>query len=53
MKELLTIKEIMKKLKLSKPTIYKLMDQGLPYKKIGNQLRFDADAVQEWVDQQN
>lgn len=50
MKELITTKELCKKLKLSRPTILKLRNEGMPTIFLGERsVRFDYDKVQEWL----
>lgn len=46
--ELLTIKELAIKLKLSISKIEKDMVKGLPHHKLGKSIRFDLDKVLEW-----
>lgn len=50
MKELLTTNDIAKSLNVSRQTIERWRKEGLPYKKIGTLVRFDADEVNKWVD---
>lgn len=46
----MTMCELAEYLKVSKETIYKLAQRGqLPGSKLGNQWRFDKDAVDEWL----
>jgi excisionase family DNA binding protein len=48
--ELLTIGELVKMLRVSRPTIYVLMKcEGLPYLKIGKSLRFSSRSVDAWL----
>lgn len=53
--ELLTMEEMKDKFKVSIPTIYKWMKNGLPYIRIKGKVRgivrFDVQEVMEWVDQ--
>jgi len=44
-----TKKEIAEILKLSIPTIDRLMKQGMPYFKIGRSVRFKDEEVLEWI----
>lgn len=53
MSELLTIKEMAKRLKVSRQTIYEWRKKGMPYKTIGAVVRFNADEVNEWIEKQN
>jgi excisionase family DNA binding protein len=53
MEELLTLKELSKYLKISKPTIYKMVEQGkIPALKIANQWRFKKGDIDSWVEKQ-
>lgn len=46
----MTLKEVADYLKLSKSTIYRLVQQNqMPAAKIGNQWRFCKEAIDEWV----
>jgi excisionase family DNA binding protein len=53
MSELLTTKELMARLKVSRDTIYKWRERGMPCMKIGPgeraAVRFDWAKVQEWI----
>lgn len=53
MKQLYTTQEIAKMLSVSEKTIYNFRLEGMPYKTLGRSVRFDADEVIEWVDNQN
>jgi len=46
-------KELSKILKVSIQTIDNLRKKGLPYKKIGNSIRFVKEDVLKWIDEQN
>ena len=53
MEELLTLKELSKYLKISKPTIYKMVEQGkIPALKIANQWRFKRGDIDSWLEKQ-
>ncbi len=53
MEELLTLKELSKYLKISKPTIYKMVEQGkIPALKIANQWRFKKGDIDGWLEKQ-
>jgi excisionase family DNA binding protein len=54
MGKLLTTKELMDLLKISRDTVYRWRNErGLPYKKIGPAaVRYDEAAVREWLEQQ-
>jgi excisionase family DNA binding protein len=47
--KMLTKKELAAKLKLSIPTIDRLMKKGMPFFKIGKSVRFDEEIVNEWL----
>jgi excisionase family DNA binding protein len=53
MNELLTIKEMAEKLKVSRQTIYEWRKKGMPYKTIGAVIRFDINEVVIWIEKQN
>jgi len=54
MDDLLTVKEMAQKLKLSSQTLYKMVRQGeIPGVKVGNQWRFDTAQVQTWLVEKN
>lgn len=46
---LLTVRELAKKLNVSTKHIYRLIDTGLPKYNIGKTFRFDIDIVMEWI----
>jgi excisionase family DNA binding protein len=46
---LLTMADVCTLLKLSRPTIYSLIDQGLPVIRFGRAIRFSSVSVQRWV----
>ena len=49
MNEVLTLQEIANELKLSEPSVKKLIiEQGLPYFKAGNLFRFNRIEFEEW-----
>ncbi len=53
MEELLTLKELSKYLKISKPTLYKMVEKGkIPALKIANQWRFKNEDINSWVEKQ-
>jgi excisionase family DNA binding protein len=53
MEELLTLKELSKYLKISKPTLYKMVEKGkIPALKIANQWRFKKDDINTWIEKQ-
>jgi len=46
----MTIDELAEYLKISKSTLYKLVqDGGLPGQKVGKRWRFHKDAIDEWL----
>jgi len=48
--EIMSLSELAEYLKVSKSTLYKLVQQGdLPGQKIGKQWRFHKKAVDEWL----
>ena len=50
MEELLTIEELAEYLKISKHTLYKMVEKGkLPALKIANQWRFKKDKIEAWL----
>lgn len=50
MDDYLTVKQLSAKLNLSRATIYRLMDQGLPSVSIGHARRFSWPAVEAWLE---
>lgn len=53
MKNYIRVKEMLKELGVSRATLYRLIDKGLPVVKIGGSTRFDVEAVQQWIEDQN
>jgi len=49
----LTTKDIESKYKVSRATIKKWKDKGLPFYKIGSTIRFKEGEVEQWVSEQN
>jgi excisionase family DNA binding protein len=49
MTKLVNTEEIAEKLGVSKMTVFRLREQGLPTIKVGSSIRFDETAVMEWV----
>lgn len=49
MEKLLTDKELQEKLSLSRSTLLRLRNQGLPYKKINRSIRYDEKEVRQWL----
>jgi len=53
MEELLTLEELATYLKISKPTLYKMVEKGkVPALKIANQWRFKKEDITRWVEKQ-
>lgn len=50
MNKLITEKELMEKLKLSRSSIVRLRKEGLPFKKINRSVRYDEEEVQKWLE---
>lgn len=48
----LTVKELQTKLRVSRPTVYRLLARGLPSVKVGNARRFLWRAVEAWLEGQ-
>lgn len=46
---LLTFEDVCKLLQLSRPMIYVLIDEGLPYMKFGKSVRFSPISLQSWL----
>lgn len=49
MEDLLTIKELSEKLKISEVSIYRLVNKGMPRIKIGGSIRFQYEEVMKWI----
>jgi len=53
MEELLTLEELAKYLKISKYTLYKMLENGkIPGFKIANQWRFKKSEIDRWIEEQ-
>jgi excisionase family DNA binding protein len=53
MEELITLEELSKYLKISKPTLYKMVERGkIPALKIASQWRFKKEDIDGWVEKQ-
>ena len=48
-KPLLTIDDVCRLFQISRPTIYTLIDQGLPAMKLGKAVRFSPTSLQRWL----
>lgn len=53
MKNYITTAELAELLKVSRQAIYNWRMNGLPFVKIGSRIRFDLEAVNEWINEQN
>jgi excisionase family DNA binding protein len=53
MDELLTKKDLCQWLKISIPTVDRWRAEGLPFKKVGRQVRFEKSEVEYWLAKQN
>jgi len=52
MAKLMTVEEVADYLRVTDKTIYRLLRQGkIPATKVGNQWRFDTDAIDRWLQQ--
>jgi excisionase family DNA binding protein len=49
LRPLLTIADVCKLLHLSRPMIYTLIDQGLPFMKFGKAVRFSPTSLERWL----
>lgn len=45
----LTIDDVSEMLQVTRSTVYNLKKKGLPYIKLGKNIRFDQDEVINWV----
>ena len=45
----LTVEDVAEMLQVTRTTIYNLKKKGLPFIKLGKNIRFDEEAVIEWV----
>jgi excisionase family DNA binding protein len=52
MNEYLTTEELAEKLKVTRQSIWHWRKKGLPALKIGRAVRFDLEAVSEWINKQ-
>lgn len=50
--ELITRTELLEKLKMSSPTLYRLESEGLPVMRNGKVVRYDWEDVVEWMKRQ-
>ncbi len=50
MENIMTLEEAAKYLKIAKPTLYRLLEDGkIPAFKVGNQWRFTRDLINQWL----
>ena len=49
----LTVEEVSEMLQVTRTTIYNLKKKGLPFFKIGKNIRFDQQEVLEWIKANN
>jgi excisionase family DNA binding protein len=52
MTKLLTVKEVQELLNVSRFTVYRWRQQGMPYTQIKGSVRFDIDQVNAWIEEQ-
>lgn len=45
----LTIEQVAEMLQVTRTTIYNMKKKGLPFIKIGKNIRFDEESVVQWV----
>ena len=45
----LTIEQVAEMLQVTRTTIYNLKKKGLPFIKLGKNIRFDEDEVVKWI----
>jgi excisionase family DNA binding protein len=53
MSNLMTTKQLAEKLQVAEITIRKWRETGLPFVKLGRAVRFEPEAVNEWIKAQN
>lgn len=49
----LTTDDLSEKMKVSRQTVWKWRKLGMPHIKIGRSVRFEENAVKEWLEKQN
>lgn len=49
-KKYLDVKEACEFLGISRPTLYRLKEEGLPYFKLRGSLRFDKADLEKWIE---
>lgn len=52
MKVLYTTKELEEIFKVTRHTLIKWREQGMPFVKIGGTIRYDMDEIKKWIDNQ-
>ena len=50
MEQYLSTSELMARLSISRSTVYRMMDRGMPYIKVGSVNRFPRDQVMAWLE---
>jgi predicted DNA-binding transcriptional regulator AlpA len=50
MKELVRVNDLLKQVRISRATLFRWMNQGLPHKKIGRIVLFDPPEVAAWIE---
>lgn len=45
----INLKQLSEKLNVHTNTVYRLVKEGMPHIKIGNEYRFDFDKVEKWL----
>jgi len=53
MNQQVTQREMADLLKVSAPTMHKLIQRGLPHWKVGSRYRFDPERVEVWLAKRN
>ena len=49
MEQYISTNELMRMLSISRSTVYRLIDRGMPYIKVGSVNRFPKDQVLAWL----
>jgi excisionase family DNA binding protein len=49
----LTIEDVSEMLQVTRTTVYNLKKKGMPFIKLGKNIRFDQDEVVEWIKSNN
>ena len=47
--DLLTVNQVMEALKISRATMYKCIEQGMPTYRLVGQYRFDMAEIKKWM----